>query len=69
MAKRRRSSLTEALNGLLAESSMPEIIEALEELCGDYKRQLKRQHNSEYQGWAVIEDALRETRARIGDLD
>ena len=69
MAKRIRKSLTKALDDLLIEFSMPEIIEALQKLCRENKLDLKRQRNSEYQGWAVIEDALMEARVRIGDLD
>ena len=44
---------------------MPEIVEALVSLCQIYSAQLKKEKNSEYQGWDNVEDALKEALKKI----
>lgn len=69
MENEEHDSLVSRLDELLGESSMPEIIAALVRISRDYKDQLKREENSEYQGWAAWEDSLVDTLRRVAGDD
>ena len=58
MGKAKRDPVMERLEDLLSDHSMPEIVAALIRLSREYKEQLKRERNSESQGWRCWEDAL-----------
>jgi hypothetical protein len=53
-----RSRLTERLDELLEDSSMPEIVAALVLLSRGYAEQLRSEGNREYLGWEPWERAL-----------
>jgi hypothetical protein len=53
-----RSRLTERLDELLEDSSMPEIVAALVLLSRGYAEQLRSEGNREYLGWKPWERAL-----------
>ncbi len=54
----KRDPLMDRLEEVLREQSMPEIVAALIRLSREYKEKLKRQRNSEYQGWESWEEGL-----------
>lgn len=58
MQKAKRNPLNSQLEGLIGEHSMPEVVVELVRLSRTYKEQLKREGNSEYQGWAAWDKAL-----------
>ena len=51
-------SLTEKMDELLEDSSMPELVAALVLLSRKYAEQLRREGNSEYSAWEGWEQAL-----------
>ena len=51
-------SLTEKMDELLEDSSMPELVAALVVLSRDYAEQLRREGNPEYPAWEGWEQAL-----------
>lgn len=53
-----RRRLTERLDDLLDDSSMPEIVAALVLLSREYAEQLRREGNPEYPGWETWEHVL-----------
>ena len=50
--------LVKRIHEVIADSSAPEIVEALLVISRHYKRQLKRARNRECIGWEVVEAAL-----------
>jgi hypothetical protein len=58
VGKAKRDPVMDRLEDLLRDHSMPGIVAALIRLSREYKEQLKRERNSEYQGWESWEDAL-----------
>lgn len=53
-----RDPIVKRLHEVMAESSAPEIVEALLVISRHYKRQFKRERNREYIGWEIVEAAL-----------
>ncbi len=53
-----RDPIVKRVHEIMGDSSVPEIVESLLVISRHYKRQLKREHNGEYEGWAVLEAAL-----------
>ena len=51
-------SLTERMDELLEDSSMPELVAALVLLSREYAEQLRREGNPEYPAWEGWEQAL-----------
>ena len=51
-------SLTERMDELLEDSSMPELVAALVLLSREYAEQLRREGNPEYPGWEIWDQAL-----------
>ena len=69
MEDEEHDSLVSKLDELLGESSMPEIVAALVRISRDYKDQLQREGNSEYQGWVGWEDSLMDALRRAAGDD
>ena len=61
--------LVKRLEGLLEEASMPELVAALIRLSRDYSEHLRREKNSEFQGWDVWEAALSQTLRQVEGQD
>lgn len=59
MGKAERDPLLAQLEKLVGNHSMPDVVAALLRLSRGYKERLKRERNSEYQGWESWETALR----------
>ena len=53
-----RNPVVKRVHEVMANSSAPEIIEALLVIARHYKRKLKRERNGECDGWKVVETAL-----------
>ena len=64
-----RDPIVKQLHEMLAESSAPEMVEALLVISRYYKRLFKREHNREYIGWAVVEAALAKALAAMDGCD
>ena len=58
MPKSKPVPLGTQLEKLIGEYSMPEVVVELVRLSRRYKEQLRREGNSEYQGWAAWDEAL-----------
>src|SRR4051812_13998820 len=58
MARAKCEPFVDRLDNLLTDTSMPEVVAGLARLSRQYKEQLKRQGNSEHQGWEAWEQAL-----------
>lgn len=59
------TSLTERIDELLEDSSMPELVAALVLLSRDYTEQLRRDGNPEYPGWEIWDQALSAALLRV----
>ena len=58
-------SLTERMDELLDDSSMPELVAALVVLSREYADQLRREGNPEYPGWEVWDHALSDALLQV----
>lgn len=53
-----RDPLVKEVHDLVGRSSVPDVVEALLTIARCYKRSMKKQGDSEYQGWEPIERGL-----------
>ena len=53
-----RNPIVKRIREVVADSSAPEVVEALLVIARHYKRKLKRESNGECDGWKVVETAL-----------
>lgn len=53
-----RNPIVKRVHEVMADSSAPEIVEALLVIARHYKRKLKHERNGESEGWKVMEAAL-----------
>jgi hypothetical protein len=69
MPRLNREQMLTSLEGMLADSSMPEIVAALIRLSRKYGKLLRRERSNEYVGWEVWEKALSEALRKAAGRD
>ena len=62
-------SLIEKLDEMVGDSSMPDIVASLIHLSRHYRDEMKKEGNSEYQGWIPWEEALSDALVKAAGKD